>query len=112
MTLRDILAAAFLFVFVAAAPLAVSAERLVEIDGDDIAGVVTTPVGPEAGVWVIAESTDLGARFAKIVVTDASGTLCHPRPSESQISRSGCVAMGSSTRRRSRPNRAASILPP
>jgi len=59
MTLRDILAAAFLFVSVAAAPPAVSAERSVEIDGDDIGGVVTSRVGPEAGVWVIAETKDL-----------------------------------------------------
>ena len=31
----------------------------VQIDGDDIGGVVTGPDGPEAGVWVIAETTDL-----------------------------------------------------
>ena len=29
----------------------------VRIDGDDIGGVVTGPNGPEAGVWVIAETT-------------------------------------------------------
>ena len=32
----------------------------VQIDGDDIGGVVTSKNGPEAGVWVIAETTDLG----------------------------------------------------
>ena len=37
----------------------------VQIDNDDIGGVVTSPRGPEAGVWVIAETTDLGTRFAK-----------------------------------------------
>src|SRR5206468_2787235 len=42
----------------------------VQIDSDDIGGVVTGKNGPEAGVWVIAETTELGTRFAKIVVTD------------------------------------------
>ena len=28
----------------------------VPMDTDDIAGVVTGPIGPEAGVWVIAET--------------------------------------------------------
>ena len=30
----------------------------ISIDGDDIAGVVTSSNGPEAGVWVIAEATN------------------------------------------------------
>ena len=47
-------------------------------DGDDIAGVVTSRFGPEAGVWVIAETTGLGVRFAKIVVTDAQGRYVIP----------------------------------
>src|SRR5574339_105569 len=34
------------------------APRPVSIDGDDIGGVVTGPKGPEAGVWVVAETTD------------------------------------------------------
>src|SRR6516162_6791212 len=38
------------------------------IDGDDIGGIVSGPNGPEAGVWVIAESVDLPTKFAKIVV--------------------------------------------
>src|SRR5215470_16927875 len=42
----------------------------VTIDADDIGGVVTGPAGPEAGVWVIAETTDLGTKMAKMVVTD------------------------------------------
>ncbi|HXZ16707.1 MAG TPA: carboxypeptidase-like regulatory domain-containing protein [Roseiarcus sp.] len=50
----------------------------VEIDGDDIGGVVQSRVGPEAGVWVIAETTDLGTRFAKIVVTDEQGRYVIP----------------------------------
>src|SRR5262245_58334352 len=50
----------------------------VQIDNDDIGGVVASARGPEAGVWVIAETTDLGTRFAKMVVTDARGRYVVP----------------------------------
>src|SRR5712692_8709568 len=50
----------------------------VQIDGDDIGGVVTGANGPEAGVWVIAETTELGTRFAKMVVTDDQGRYVLP----------------------------------
>src|SRR3954462_2703187 len=43
------------------------------IDADDIGGVVSGPNGPEAGVWVIAETRDLPVRYIKIVVTDDRG---------------------------------------
>ena len=43
----------------------------IRVDSDDIGGVVTGPKGPEAGVWVIAETTGLPTKFVKIVVTDA-----------------------------------------
>src|SRR5262245_58040151 len=52
--------------------------QAVPIDGDDIGGVVTGKNGPEAGVWVIAETTDLGTRFAKMVVTDDLGRYVIP----------------------------------
>src|SRR4051812_46775409 len=45
----------------------------VAIDEDDLGGVVTSANGPEAGVWVIAETADLPTRYAKIVVTDDKG---------------------------------------
>src|SRR5688572_33319470 len=45
----------------------------VQIDADDIGGVVSGKNGPEAGVWVIAETAELGTRFAKMVVTDDQG---------------------------------------
>ena len=48
------------------------------LDGDDIAGVVAGAGGPEAGVWVIAETSDLPTKFAKIVVTDARGRYLLP----------------------------------
>lgn len=50
----------------------------VQIDPDDIGGVVTGPNGPEAGVWVIAETDDLPTRYAKIVVTDDLGRYLLP----------------------------------
>ncbi|MDQ2674705.1 MAG: carboxypeptidase regulatory-like domain-containing protein, partial [Chloroflexota bacterium] len=48
------------------------------IDADDIAGVVTGANGPEAGVWVIAETSDLPTKFARIVVTDDRGRYLVP----------------------------------
>ena len=52
--------------------------QAVPIDADDLGGVVTGPKGPEAGVWVIAETTDLPTKFAKIVVTDEQGRYVVP----------------------------------
>jgi hypothetical protein len=43
-----------------------------------LAGIVTSTAGVEAGVWVIAETTDLGQRFTKIVVTDDRGRYVLP----------------------------------
>jgi hypothetical protein len=50
----------------------------VAIDNDDIGGVVTSTKGPEAGVWVIAETTDLPTKLSKIVVTDDRGRYVIP----------------------------------
>ncbi|HEY5899837.1 MAG TPA: hypothetical protein VIV54_19885 [Burkholderiales bacterium] len=56
-----------------------AAQRATLTIGDnDIGGVVTGPQGPEGGVWVIAETTDLPTRFARIVVTDAQGRYLIP----------------------------------
>src|SRR6266481_5653503 len=46
--------------------------------GGDLSGVVRSSNGPEAGVWVIAETTDLPTKFAKIVVTDDRGRYLIP----------------------------------
>ncbi len=65
----------------AAAALGLSACQTggaVRIDDDDIGGVVSGPGGPEAGVWVIAETTDLPTRFNRIVVTDDRGRYVLP----------------------------------
>jgi hypothetical protein len=50
----------------------------VRIDADDIGGVVKSAKGPEAGVWVIAETTELPTKFVKIVVTDDRGRYLLP----------------------------------
>ena len=74
-----------LLISVVAALLVLSPHRLssqqgatIQIDNDDIAGVVTSNKGPEAGVWVIAETHDLPTRFARIVVTDDRGRYLIP----------------------------------
>ena len=63
-------------VVLATAPATLRAQ--VAIDGDDIGGVVRGPSGPEAGVWVIAETTDLPTKFARIVVSDGQGRYVIP----------------------------------
>ena len=50
----------------------------VVVDPDDIGGTVSGPGGPEAGVWVIAETRDLAVRFIRIVVTDDRGRYLVP----------------------------------
>jgi hypothetical protein len=50
----------------------------IQIDNNDLAGVVTGASGPEAGVWVIAETSDLPTPFARIVVTDDQGRYLVP----------------------------------
>ncbi len=50
----------------------------IAIDADDIAGVVSSGAGPEAGVWVIAEADGLPTRFNRSVVTDDAGRFVIP----------------------------------
>jgi len=64
--------------FLFAKPGQLEAQTRVAIDADDIGGVVTGPGGPEAGVWVIAETRDLPTRYAKMVVTDDQGRYVVP----------------------------------
>jgi hypothetical protein len=71
-TVAAIAIAALSIAMLASGPSTAAAQQANEpaIDGDDIGGLVSGPNGPEAGVWVIAESVDLPTKFAKIVVTD------------------------------------------
>src|SRR5262249_36746139 len=50
----------------------------VAIDNDDIGGVVSGQNGPEAGVWVIAETRSTPTRLIKSVVTDDQGRYVVP----------------------------------
>jgi len=52
----------------------------------DIGGTVTGTNGPEAGVWVIAETTDTPTKFARIVVTDDQGRYLVPDLPEANYS--------------------------
>src|SRR5688572_23933566 len=74
-------AVAFVIVFAAVGTALVTEypqQQAVQIDADDIGGVVTGPRGPEAGVWVIAETNDLPTKFVRIVVTDDRGRYLLP----------------------------------
>jgi hypothetical protein len=50
----------------------------IDISAHDIGGQVSSEKGPEAGVWVIAETTGLATKYAKIVVTDDQGRFVIP----------------------------------
>ena len=50
----------------------------VAVDNNDIGGTVTGPKGPEAGVWVIAETSGLPTKLVKTVVTDDQGRYVVP----------------------------------
>src|SRR5262245_34001995 len=74
-------AAIALVAAIVVSPARVSAQAndpAIRIGANDIGGVVATPNGPEAGVWVIAETTDLPTKFARIVVTDERGRYLIP----------------------------------
>jgi hypothetical protein len=62
----------------AAIPTAVHAQQAVTVGATEIGGNVVGASGPEAGVWVIAETTELPTKFARIVVTDDSGRYLIP----------------------------------
>ena len=55
------------------------AQEAVNVGDNDLGGVVTSANGVEAGVWVIAETTDLPTKLAKIVVTDERGRYLMPQ---------------------------------
>src|SRR5690242_5112139 len=64
----------------AAVPLQIGMASAADIDisAHDIGGQVTGTNGPEAGVWVIAETRDLPTKYAKVVVTDDQGRFVIP----------------------------------
>jgi hypothetical protein len=76
--MRTFAVTAMLVVALAATGILQQSGGSVAIDPDDIGGVVTGPAGPEAGVWVIAETGDLPTKFVRIVVTDDRGRYVIP----------------------------------
>src|SRR6202000_499790 len=64
---------------VAGSGIAQAADSAIHIVADSIGGTVTSAKGPEAGVWVIAETKDLPNAFVKIVVTDDKGRYVLPQ---------------------------------
>jgi cytochrome c5 len=75
------IAGAATIAFLAACAAQMSSQQTesgVSIGSADIGGVVSGSKGPEAGVWVIAETRDLPTGFSKIVVTDDRGRYLIP----------------------------------
>jgi hypothetical protein len=60
------------------APASAQQSGAINIAAGDLGGVVSGAKGSEAGVWVIAETSDLATKFAKIVVTDDQGRYLIP----------------------------------
>ena len=81
----------------------------VAIDADDIGGVVTGANGPEAGVWVIAETRDLRCRYIKSVVTDDRGRFVVPDLPKASYTRLGARLRAGRQRQGRRPSRAGSV---
>src|SRR5713226_2283365 len=54
------------------------ANAAISIGANELGGSVSGLKGPEAGVWVIAETRDLPTQFAKVVVTDDRGRYVMP----------------------------------
>ena len=82
MILGSMAAAAVLTACLAGGYISLNAQQRpapeVTVGGTDLGGVVTSRNGPEAGVWVIAETTGLPTKFAKVVVTDDRGRYLVP----------------------------------
>jgi hypothetical protein len=82
MSRMRLVVASIAILVLAASPAELNGQRntagTVSIGSTDLGGVVTSTKGPEAGVWVIAETTDLPTKFAKIVVTGDQGRYVMP----------------------------------
>ena len=71
--------ASFAVLLCAAVPqIAVAQPAQQAIAANALAGTVNGAHGPEAGVWVIAETRDLPTKYVKIVVTDDRGHYLIP----------------------------------
>src|SRR4026209_310754 len=75
--LRRVLTTIFLSVLTICIATSPRAQQ-VDVRTNEIGGVVTSTKGAEAGVWVIAETTDLPTKLARIVVADDRGRYLIP----------------------------------
>ena len=75
--LRRLMTLAGLVLLAATVPTKIFAQD-VKVGAKSIGGVVTSAKGAEAGVWVIAETTELPTKFARMVVTDDQGRYVIP----------------------------------
>src|SRR6478752_10508315 len=80
---RHMRTAGFLFFLsvvaaVIAGSLAAQQSGTVKVKSDELGGIVSSASGVEAGVWVIAETTDLPTRYIKEVVTNDQGRYLIP----------------------------------
>jgi hypothetical protein len=66
------------FIALASFPNMLNAQQTPSVGAGEIGGVVLGARGPEAGVWVIAETTETPTKMAKIVVTDDQGRYLIP----------------------------------
>ncbi len=87
--LKQGLAAAVLAAILAACAAQTGSDG--SVGANELGGVVTSANGPEAGVWVIAETTEMPTKFAKIVVTDDRGRYLMPDLPKA-ITAYGCAA--------------------
>jgi hypothetical protein len=78
MRTAELLFFSFFVALVFAGPRAAEQSSMVQVKRDEIGGVVSSAHGAEAGVWVIAETTDLPTRYIKEVVTDEQGRYLLP----------------------------------
>src|SRR3954468_18249228 len=82
MSIRIWMASVACAALLAGSPATVRAQQAsdpaIHIGAADIGGTVSSAAGPEAGVWVIAETTELPTRFIRIVVTDERGRYLLP----------------------------------
>ena len=74
----SIFAGSILLAIAIAAPLHAQTQQGLSVGSNEIGGTVTSSKGPEAGVWVIAETTELPTKFARLVVTDDQGRYLIP----------------------------------
>jgi hypothetical protein len=80
MTIRQALYLGVAAVAMAAVALAPGRPQAqdIHVGTNDLGGTVTSANGPEAGVWVIAETRDTPTKYAKMVVTDDKGRYVVP----------------------------------